>query len=289
MLLQINVILIVILSTTKATSPSQLAQSLLGCPDKCGNITIPYPFGIGKDCSLSETYEVNCTSLTIGDANFTLVNIFPEGHIHALLPVAHHCYNNNGSISHSQPKIRLSRFLLSSRLNFLTAVGCDARAGLLDLKDRNYISDCLSRTNCTKLAKNLCYGQGCMQVPLPFSLTKFRIHTQRVTRQVGSWSFNNCTYAFLARKMHYKFKKEDLDNMQNQSLEVSLVWTVGNTRCAEAKRNITSYVCRENTECWDSLEIVDEGHPGYNCRCAHGYQGNPYLPGGCQGKSCLFS
>ncbi|KAJ0519747.1 putative protein kinase RLK-Pelle-WAK family [Helianthus annuus] len=28
--------------------------------------------------------------------------------------------------------------------------------------------------------------------------------------------------------------------------------------------------------------MVDEGHPGYNCRCAHGYQGNPYLPGGCQ-------
>ncbi|MFS7974863.1 putative wall-associated receptor kinase, galacturonan-binding domain-containing protein [Helianthus anomalus] len=109
MLLQINVILIVILSTTKSTSQSQLAQSLPGCPDKCGNITIPYPFGIGKDCSLSEIYEVNCTSLTIGDVNFTLVNIFPEGHIHALLPVAHQCYNNYGSISHSQPKIRLSR------------------------------------------------------------------------------------------------------------------------------------------------------------------------------------
>ncbi|MFS7974859.1 putative protein kinase RLK-Pelle-WAK family [Helianthus anomalus] len=137
------------------------------------------------------------------------------------------------------------RFFCAYRLGPNRCLCVLSAPSAFDNYDRNYISDCLSRTNCTKLAKNLCYGQGCMQVPLPFSLTKFRIHTQRVTRQVGSWSFNNCTYAFLARKMHYKFKKEDLDSMQNQSLEVSLVWT--------------------------SLEIVDEGHPGYSCRCAHGY------------------
>ncbi|KAJ0742214.1 putative protein kinase RLK-Pelle-WAK family [Helianthus annuus] len=281
MLLQLNVILIVILSATNVVC--QVAQSLPGCPNKCGNITIPYPFGIGKNCSLSESYEVNCTTLTVAHANFKLLDItLDDSHIHALLPIAYQCYNSTKSINQYQPNIRLSRFLLSSTVNFLTAVGCDARAGLLDVKDKSYISECISRTRCTNLRHSSCFGQGCMQVPLPFSLTQFYIHTQRITRQVGSWGFNNCTYAFLARKSDYQFKKQDLDNMQNKSFKVTLDWTVGNTSCAAAKKNKSSYVCKENSVCKNSVAIIDQGNPGYNCYCADGYQGNPYLPGGCQ-------
>ncbi|KAM0011033.1 putative protein kinase RLK-Pelle-WAK family [Helianthus debilis subsp. tardiflorus] len=279
MLLQINVILMVILTTTKAAS--QVAQSLPGCPDNCGNITIPYPFGIGKECSLSETYEVNCTTLRVAYANFKLFNIsLDDGLMHGL-PMAYHCYNSRGSVRWSQPKIRLSRFRISSKLNLLTTVGCSSRANLMDMDGKRDITGCKSRSSCKSLANGTCSGQGCMQIPIPYLAQEFRIEAQRATRKVGNWSFNNCTYGFLAYKDQYIFQETDLDNMKNRSFLVALEWSVGNTSCKEAKKNKTSYICKENSVCVDFNSDFDRD-PGYNCRCAQGFEGNPYLTDGCQ-------
>lgn len=33
-----------------------------GCPRKCGNLTIPYPFGIGQGCSMGDPYLITCNS-----------------------------------------------------------------------------------------------------------------------------------------------------------------------------------------------------------------------------------
>ncbi|KAJ0751272.1 putative protein kinase RLK-Pelle-WAK-LRK10L-1 family [Helianthus annuus] len=45
-----TILILVILSRTKS-------QSLPRCSDKCGNITIPYPFGIEEDCYLDTVYR----------------------------------------------------------------------------------------------------------------------------------------------------------------------------------------------------------------------------------------
>ncbi|KAF3338483.1 wall-associated receptor kinase 1-like protein [Carex littledalei] len=39
--------------------------ALPGCPENCGRIPIPYPFGIGPNCSLSEEFNINCNELYI--------------------------------------------------------------------------------------------------------------------------------------------------------------------------------------------------------------------------------
>ncbi|KAI3820271.1 hypothetical protein L1987_07815 [Smallanthus sonchifolius] len=67
--LQHFTILIVILSRTKAT----VVQSLPGCSDKCGNITIPYPFGIEENCYLDKVYQAGSGLFNLDKIYYPLI------------------------------------------------------------------------------------------------------------------------------------------------------------------------------------------------------------------------
>lgn len=78
--------------------------SLPGCPDKCGNVSIPYPFGIGEQCaatSLSSYFNLTCNNTlhqprpTVGDSElrFEITDIsLKRGEIRVLSPVSHICF-----------------------------------------------------------------------------------------------------------------------------------------------------------------------------------------------------
>lgn len=262
------------------------SQSLPGCPDKCGNVTIPYPFGTKKGCYLSKLYHVNCSKLQVHNTSFKLLDISLDGNMHGSLRMAQRCYPKKATKPVSEPRIRLSRFPISSSENFLTTVGCDARANMKAAYGEDYITGCSSMTDCNMLRDGLCLGMGCSQAPVPYNVTSFRIHTQTNTNNgtLGKWSFNNCTYGFLVKKGHYTFQVTDFDNMQNWTFPVVFEWSVGNTSCEEARKDGENYVCGENSMCIDTLTEYNQSYQGYRCQCADGYNGNPYLKNGCQGN-----
>ncbi|KAK1406745.1 hypothetical protein QVD17_38353 [Tagetes erecta] len=276
MRLQHFTILILILSRTKAAAKSQVVQSLPGCSDRCGNITIPYPFGIEEGCYLYKEYQVNCTTLRFFAAQFKLLDISLDGFIRGVLPITYACYNTTYQLSGSDSWIWTDKFLVSGEKNVLTTVGCDARADIMSMDTELSLAIGTTRSKCNRLYDGLCFGYGCNQVPLFKSISKFRIRSQTNTGKLGRWSFNNCSYAFIVQKDQYTFYEKDFDNMLNRSFPVVLEWTVGRDKCKYSQKNTTKYICKENSVC------IDAAYDGYNCRCAQGYEGNAYLPNGCQ-------
>ncbi|KAI3685987.1 hypothetical protein L1987_79656 [Smallanthus sonchifolius] len=261
----------VMLSRTIAAS-----QSLPGCSDKCGNITIPYPFGIEEGCYLDLDYRVDCTALQWFASTFELLDISLDGSMRGVLPVAYACYNSTHQLSGSDTEILTGGFTVSSTTNLLYTVGCDTRADIMTIEGEYSIVAGTTRSECDMVSDGLYFGDGSSRVPIPYTMPEFLIRSQRNTGKVGNWSFNNCSYAFISQSDQYTFHKTDIDNMLNRSFPVVLEWSVDVGDCEHAQTNKTRYLCKENSVC------IDSQYGGYNCHCAPGYQGNPYLPNGCQ-------
>ena len=63
------VLIQILLFSWLVSSGAQIGKP--NCPTLCGNITIPYPFGIGRGCFLDEWFEIECRNDTIPSLNRT--------------------------------------------------------------------------------------------------------------------------------------------------------------------------------------------------------------------------
>nr|QCZ35129.1 wall-associated kinase 5 [Hordeum vulgare subsp. vulgare] len=128
-----------------------------------------------------------------------------------------------------------------------------------------------------------CAGMGCCQTPLPANISSFNTTSAPVPTIYNATiqSFSPCSYSFVAEVDLFKFDRSYVSSTNFTSKYIDgvplvLDWVVGNGSCST---NMGSqYACQAmNSECVD----VSNG-PGYRCNCSQGYEGNPYLQGGCQ-------
>lgn len=99
-----------------------------GCPDHCGDLLVPYPFGVGSDCSLNPHFNINCNTskayLSIIDKQVVEIN---ETYIRVKYPnLAAVCYEGGNATYRDNARVNLSGtpYTLSHK-NRLTAIGCD--------------------------------------------------------------------------------------------------------------------------------------------------------------------
>ncbi|KAF7849177.1 hypothetical protein BT93_L1158 [Corymbia citriodora subsp. variegata] len=259
-----------------------------GCANRCGNLTLSYPFGMnntGDDCYFEESnsFLIFCDDSTNPptpymfdkSSNITIVSISIEKHeISIMMFEAKDCYNSSGGSSYkNDPSIYLPIFPISPTKNKFIAVGCDTYAVFRGRCRSQYTTGCLSVCeSMLDVINGSCSGIGCCEASLPRDANQYSISVTSYRNHVGIWEFNPCGYAFVAEDGFFNFSTGDLSNPPFGAVPIVVDWSIPNKKCDDANKNTTTYMCQENSNCTDA-----ENGNGYQCNCLEGFQGNPYL------------
>ncbi|KAI3858402.1 hypothetical protein MKW92_004685 [Papaver armeniacum] len=290
---------------TLVSCVAALGDTKQGCQAKCGNISVPYPFGItpgGEDdtrgaggCSIHGVgygYNVNCNTsydppkLFMGTGNIEILSI-SETEMRITNMVPRICNSNSDpEKNHSFISFDLSstQFTFSDTKNRFFLVGCDSGGVFVgyDQLGKSDSTQCISI--CTSLElkqEGSCNGTGCCQITIPKRIQKYQtgvVKPDDNTTDTSFLSFNPCVFAFVAEYEQFRFSISYLLAMpEDRDIPIVVDWAVGNKTCEEAKKDPTTFACQENSRCSDSTK-----NSGYHCTCFQGYEGNPYLSPGCQ-------
>ncbi|RCV34549.1 hypothetical protein SETIT_7G168000v2 [Setaria italica] len=264
------------------------------CQSQCGGVDIPYPFGIGDNCSLSSGFNVSCkvqgrtSKPFIGKAELLNISLI-SATVRVLLPIATHCYNtSSGRMDFSGKWVNASNatYRFSDVYNKFTVIGCNTLAYISDMNGTSYQSGCVSTcSNLSYVTNGSCSGIGCCQTEIPKGMDYYRVGFDRGFNTSKIWTFNRCSYAALMEAAAFNFSTAYIsttkfNDTRNGMAPSVLDWAIrnGSMSCEMAKQNKTgTYAClSRNSACVESTN-----GPGYACNCSQGYEGNPYLADGC--------
>ena len=279
----------VILSATMAAAAIAFPIALPKCPDICGNVKIPYPYGTEGcylDAAIFGYYFINCTTPQpmIGGFNVTSISM-EEGEIEVQMDGSLDCYYKSGAPQeYYSASFTLPSFTVSATKNKFVAVGCDTFALLNgDLNGQNFSMGCLSKCQTiNKIVNGRCSGIGCCEMPIPEGMKNVSIEAYSFpTNHTQVWNISPCSYAFIVRAGRFKFSSDNLLSPQyNRAFPMVLDWAIGSETC-EVAQNKANFLCGANTLCSNLTNQV-----GYRCKCKDGYEGNPYLS--CQGIYSIY-
>ncbi|XP_010256487.1 PREDICTED: wall-associated receptor kinase 2-like [Nelumbo nucifera] len=275
------------------------------CQDKCGNVSIPYPFGLVGDAPscYRDEFKLFCNTavdppqLLLYDRDYWTVrdqivlNISLQGQLTFSMLAAVMCYTVENKSPESKTFTNLpSAYRFSHTRNKFTAIGCNTVGIISDHTAQEFHIGCISfcpyRMN---VMDSSCDGIGCCQSKIPKDLGTLNLTLENYIKDNGSaytWNISRCNFGFLSDEDWFSSNASSLWNSRSKVEDlvdvgfrtpVVLDWAIRDKTCNEAQREKNNYTCGKNAYCSNS-----SNGPGYLCHCKKGYQGNPYLPNGCQ-------
>ncbi|VAI53717.1 wall-associated receptor kinase 2 [Triticum aestivum] len=290
------------------------------CPTSCGAVRVPYPFGIGDGCHWPG-FNLTCDRTRTGEprllvgsglrvvgislANSTVRVVDGAGQVKLNFtgPGGLDGSGTWGGLGVAGP------YVLSEWRNQLVVTGCNVQVTLVgDGGGGNVISGCSSFcsindkwtgavTNSSSTgdgaATATCSGIGCCETPVPIGRPSYRVeiksldssneHADRLPIAVRiaerGW-FDGASAALLNDSPGYSHSRRPavpvVLEFAVDSRPVVLPGVATSGCPVDARRS----ACQSgHASCHN---VSGNYRSGYVCRCLDGYQGNPYLAGGCQ-------
>ncbi|KAF8781090.1 hypothetical protein HU200_001065 [Digitaria exilis] len=275
-----------------ATADELPAQRSAGCQSKCGNVDIPYPFGIGDQCAIHHGFDINCKAVDGTERPFkgpfevTKISV-ADAKAWMKMNISWRCYGQTDTRNMREYMLMQNfintPFRFSETDNKIFVLGCYTTGYMTTL---SYVLGCFSTCYSEREPprNGSCSGAGCCKVDLPKDQVYFKaFFNEYYNTTVG------CSYIVVMEEKKFSYKTTYAhsttfwDDYKGQ-VPVVMNWTIRPYSCKDAKKNTNSYACvSNNSVCVD--DGIDGSHSqAYRCKCLDGYDGNPYVKGddGCK-------
>ncbi|KAJ4759064.1 Wall-associated kinase family protein [Rhynchospora pubera] len=322
--LSTSLLLLICFTSATIPLDSLAPEAAGGATDQTSRCTqVPFPFGV-PDIALDQSFEVVCIdtttenrarylpngtmtqqlppSLKLPSGTYFIQNISLQGQVRIFTgPIYQQCSNGTDQMltrGNGWLNLTGTPFTLSKNYTTLVVIGCDDFVMIKSIDGDGNNGTKPSRSGCVAFCTDSssridgsCSGLGCCQMSLPgseglkgFDLNLYKLQNVGVNNRI-----TNCSVAFFTTPSKFSFRTSYYDNKDyfDSRLEehvVVLDWAIGNKTCAEAKKDVNSFACQKNSQCYDSPNGV-----GYFCNCTQGYEGNPYIATDCKDvNECLY-
>lgn len=120
--------------TRAADAPVPTVGRSPSCPTKCGDIDVPYPFGLEPQCAIHSGFVLSCTNVK-GTAKpfhneLEVIRIsVPDGKCWVKNWISRQCYDRaNNKLIYNNPWINVTSYVLSAEDNKVIVLGCNSLA-----------------------------------------------------------------------------------------------------------------------------------------------------------------
>ncbi|KAJ0467911.1 putative protein kinase RLK-Pelle-WAK family [Helianthus annuus] len=282
-------LLFFLILTATSTAIAKYAKS--GCSDTCGDVIIPYPFGIGADCSVNKWYIVDCKNSTPYMSalnNLEVLKVDLEAQtVTVSMPRIPHCQNAVGNSGQTTRSFDLGRspFVFSKEYNKFVYEGCGV--AIMTMDNGSVVTGCSTAClNATLGDRNNCFGNSCCQTAIPHYLKSYSINLTGLGEEDGA-----CGSAFLVEvKTSYHEPDEgrlsDSFILKNTSvIPVSLVWTLTDSDQVTCCDNIPPQ--RLKVDMFNGTPLDTWGCSSLGLVYTRSSKRNPYLVDGCKEDNAI--